>query len=79
MTVGPAHALAALLLEDADLRAAGLALDDGDDARVGDKRRAGQDFAAVFFDEQHLFEGQLGARLAGGAVQVATPPGVTLT
>ena len=57
-----------------------LAVDDGDDARVGDERRAGEDFAAVLFDEQHLVERELGARLAGGpATRVATPPGVTLT
>ena len=39
-----------------------------DDARVGDKRRAGEHFAAVFLDEQHLLERQFGARLAGRAV-----------
>ena len=69
MALGPAHALAALLLEDADLRAARLAFDHADDPGVGDERRAGEDFAAVFFDEQHLLERQLGAGLARRAVE----------
>jgi hypothetical protein len=65
---GPAHTLAALFLEDANLGAARLAFDGRHDARVGDEGRAGEDFAAVFFDEEHLFERELGARLACGAV-----------
>src|SRR4029078_7929168 len=40
-----------------------------DNAGVGDKRRPGQDLAAVFFDDQHLIEGEFGARIAGGAIQ----------
>src|SRR6185437_1579738 len=48
--------------------AAGLALDRRHDARVGDEGGAGEDFAAVFFDEEHLFERQLGAGLAGRTV-----------
>ena len=43
-------------LNDADLRPAGFAVDDRDDPRVGDKRRAREDLAAVFFDDQHLVE-----------------------
>ena len=51
-----------------------------DDAGVGDERRAGEDFAAVLFDEQHLLERQLGAGLAGRAVDASrSRPGVTLT
>ena len=50
-----------------------------DDPGVGDKRRAGEHFAAVLFDEQHLFERQFGARFARRAVEVAKPPGVTLS
>ena len=46
-----------------------LAFDDADDAGVGHERRAGEDFAAVLLDEQHLIERQLGARLAGRAVE----------
>src|SRR5262245_14828940 len=65
---GPAHALAALLLEHADLRPARLALDDRDDAGVGDERRTGEDVAAVLFDEQHLFERQFGPGFTDGAV-----------
>src|SRR5262249_10177221 len=65
---GPAHALAALLLEHADLRPARLALDDRHDAGVGDERRTREDLAAVLFDEQHLFERQFGPRFADGAV-----------
>ena len=68
MTFRPAHALAALLLEHANLGSARLAFDDADDARVGDKRRAGEHFAAVFLDQQDLVERQFGARLAGRAV-----------
>src|SRR5438445_6626276 len=68
MPLRPAHALAALLLEYADLRPARLAFDDGQHARLGDERRAGHDFATVFFDEQHALERQLRARLAGSSV-----------
>ena len=68
MPLGPAHALAALLLEHADLRAARLAFDDGYDAGLGDKRRARHDVAAVVLDEQHLLDRQLVARLAGRSV-----------
>src|SRR5437773_1887827 len=67
MPLGPAHPLAALLLEHADLRSPRFAVDDGDDLGVGDEGRAGEDFSAVFFDEQHVFDGQLGAGLAGSS------------
>src|SRR5262249_27823131 len=56
VSFGPAHALASLLLEHANLRTARLALDDGVDLRVGHKRGAGEHLAAVLLDEQHLFE-----------------------
>src|SRR5262245_39085975 len=68
MALGAAHAFAALLLEDPDLRAARLALDDGNDASVLDKRGAGDDFAAVLFNEQDLAQRELGSRFARRAV-----------
>src|SRR5688572_31495129 len=46
----PAHVLAALLLEHADLRTARLAVDDAENLDVGDKRRTGQDLAAVLLE-----------------------------
>src|SRR5256885_950353 len=69
MSLRAAHALAALLLEHANLRSARFAFDDRFHAGVGDERRAGRDFAAVFFDEQHLLERELGARFAGRSVE----------
>src|SRR5215471_3876294 len=69
MTLGPAHALPALLLEDADLRPARLTFDDCDDLRIRDKRRARQHFAPVFFDEQHAAERYFRAGFAGRAVE----------
>src|SRR6185436_836351 len=63
MSARAPDALAAALLEHADLRAARLAVDDADDLHVGDERRAGEDFAAVLFDEQHLIDRDLRARL----------------
>src|SRR5438045_6961597 len=68
MALGPAHALAALFLEDANLRPARFAFDDGDDARLGDERGAGEDLTAVLLDEENTVVGQLGAGLAGGAL-----------
>src|SRR6185295_14355283 len=56
MAFGAAHALPALLLEDPDLGAARLAFDNRKDASVLDKRGAGQNLAAVLFDEQDLAE-----------------------
>src|SRR5689334_20412313 len=64
----PAHALATLLLEHANLRAARLAVDDGDDAGIGHVRRTGENFTAVLLDEQHGLERHFRARLADGAV-----------
>src|SRR5437867_100043 len=66
---GPAHALAALLLEHADLRASRLAVDDRHDTRVGDERRTREDLAAVFLDNEHLIERQLVAPFTGRAGQ----------
>ena len=63
MTLGPAHALAALLLEHADLRAARLAVDHAEDAGIGHEGRAGEHFAAVFLDEQHAVDADFLARL----------------
>src|SRR5579862_9064570 len=62
MTVGPAHALAALLLEDADFRPAGFAFDDRHDTGVGDERGTGENLAAVLFDDQHLVDDHFRAR-----------------
>ena len=47
-----------------------LAVDHADHLRVGDERRAGDDVARVLFDEQHLVERELRARLAGRAVDL---------
>src|SRR5262245_33070732 len=68
MPLGPAHALAALLLEDADLRAARFAVDNRHHLGVGDVGCAGEDLAAVCFDEQDLFDRQLLTRFADGSV-----------
>src|SRR3954463_3343304 len=57
MPLGPAHTLAALLLEDADLGSAAFTLDHADDARVRDEGSAREHLAAVLFDEQHVREG----------------------
>src|SRR5215212_7534375 len=64
MPFRPAHTLAALLLEHADLRSARLALDDARDACAADDRRARHDFAAVLFDEEHVGERQFVTHLA---------------
>ena len=64
MTFGAAHALPPLLLEHADLRSTRLAVDNCQDARVGDEGRAGDDLTAIVLDEQHLLERQLRAGLA---------------
>src|SRR5438445_5115826 len=64
MTFGAAHALPPLLLEHADLRSARLAVDNGQDARVGDEGGAGDDLTAIVLDKQHLLERQLRAGLA---------------
>src|SRR5438132_1092687 len=56
-----------------DNRAAGLALDDGVNLRVGDEWRAGEHFAAVLLDEEHLFERYLGAWLSHAAGDQGDP------
>src|SRR5438876_2845488 len=53
------ESLAALLLEHAQLWAARLAVHHADHLGVGDKRRARDDVAGIFLDEEHLFEGEL--------------------
>src|SRR5215204_2265506 len=63
MTLGPAHALAALLLEDADLRAARLAVDHAEHLDVGHERGAGKHFTAVFFEEQDAIDADFVASL----------------
>src|SRR5262245_42160925 len=68
VSLRPALALAALLLEHADLRPARLAFDDAHDAGVRDVRRSGQHFAAVLFDEEYLLECDARALLGHAAV-----------
>src|SRR5512147_1766460 len=62
VALGQAIALAALVLEDADLRAGRVALDLGQDLRAGDERIA--DLELVAADEEHLAELDLVARFA---------------
>ena len=69
MALGPAHALAALLLEHPNLRAARLAVDDADDLDVGHERRPREHFAAVLLEEQHAVDGDFLARPRVDAVE----------
>src|SRR5262245_26185856 len=73
MPLGAAHALPALLLEDADLWPARLAFDHPDDLGIGHKWRTRQHFAAVFFDEQALVDRELRAGLARRAIDRGDP------
>src|SRR5439155_26793997 len=59
MSLGAAHALPALLLENPDLGTARLAVDDAHDLDVGDERRSGQHLAAVLFKEQDAVDAHL--------------------
>ena len=68
MTARLPESLAALLLEYANLGTARLAVHHAEHLRVGDKRRAGNDVPGIFFNQQHLLEQELRARLAGHAV-----------
>src|SRR5215213_2873906 len=68
MAAGLAEALAALLLEHANLGAARLAVDDTDHLRVGNKWRPGEHLAAVLFEKEHLLEGDFLADLSLEAV-----------
>ena len=79
MAPGLRDALAALLLEHADLRAARLAVDHAEHLGAGHERRAGQHFAAVLLDEQHLVEGDPGPAAASMRSTATTAPGSTLT
>jgi hypothetical protein len=54
MTLGAAHALAALLLEHPDLRPTRFAVDDTDNPDVGNERRSGKHLAAFLFQDEHL-------------------------
>src|SRR5262245_23766760 len=63
------HPFSPFLLEHANFGPARLALDEGHDACIGDEGRAGDDVAAVLFDEQHLLECELAARRARRALQ----------
>src|SRR2546423_7198011 len=67
MSLRATHALASLLLEHADLRTAGFAVDDADDLGVGDERRAGQHLA-VLLEQQHAIDADLVARLRVDAI-----------
>src|SRR5204863_6258654 len=75
VTLGVARTLAALFLEDTNLGPASYALNDGDDARVGDEGGAGENFAAVLLDEQYVVDRELIARRAGRAVNRHELPG----
>src|SRR6266571_3533742 len=66
--LGVPLALAALLFEDANLRPARLTVDDGDDARVGDKGRADDNFAAILFHQEHVLHRELIPTRAYGSV-----------
>src|SRR5262245_57667274 len=70
MSPRAAHALAPLLLEDADLRTARLAIYDADDIHVRDVRGAGQHFAAVLFEHEHLVDGHFVAVVGVETVDV---------
>src|SRR5512147_2911840 len=59
-----AHALAALLLEDADLGPAQLAVHHAGDPGIRHEWSAGQHLAAVLFDHEHLVERHFAAGLA---------------
>src|SRR5207237_831526 len=74
MPLGPAHALAALLLEHPDLRSARLAVDHAEDLHVGHERRAGENLAAVFFEKQDAIDGHFVARLGVKAVDFDEGP-----
>src|SRR5688572_2134815 len=73
-----AHALAALLLEDADLRATRLSLDDAEDLGARDERRAGDDVPRRVLEDQDLVDADLLARLGGHAVHRDHGPGSDL-
>src|SRR5687768_427022 len=63
-----AEALAALLLEHAQLGTARLAVHHAEHGGVGDERRAGDDVSSVLFDQEHLLELEFRALLAGHPV-----------
>jgi len=63
VTAAAAHALPALLLEHANLRAAALTFDDREDLRACNERRAREHVAAVVLDEQDLAQRHFIARL----------------
>src|SRR4030081_259307 len=68
VTTRLSKSLAPLLLEHADFRAAGLAVYDADDLRVRDEGSAGEHLPSLFFQEQHLIEGDLLADLGLDAI-----------
>src|SRR4051812_39640092 len=75
VTLGAAHALAALLLEHADFRPTRFALDNGNNPGICNKRRAGEHLPPVFSDEEPLAECYFGARLPCRAVERGKPAG----
>src|SRR5688572_17661557 len=65
-----AESLAAPLLENAHLRAPGLAVDDPEHFHAADERGAGHNFSAVPRQKQYLIEGHFRARIGGPAVEL---------
>ena len=63
-----AETLAALRLEDPQLRATCVTFDDADHFRVGHERCTGKDLPGIFLDEQHLIEGELRPSVARRSV-----------
>src|SRR6478672_11835307 len=78
MSLGAAHALAALLLEDANLRTARLAVDHAQHPDVGDKRGAGEDFAAILLEKEDAVDAHFVARAGVEAVDFDDGPGSDL-
>ena len=80
VSLRPAEALAALLLEHPDFRAARSTVHDRDDARVGHVGGPGEHLAPILADEKHLLESHLIAgRHTVDRSTVTTIPGLTLT
>src|SRR5512142_2656201 len=63
-----AHSLALLLLEDAHLRSAGVAVDHAHHPGTRHERRSRENLAAVLLDHQHLVERDLAALLGADPV-----------
>src|SRR5476651_1078141 len=70
MSARLAEALAALLLEDPDLRTARFTIDDAEHSGARHERRAGEQFAALFCQKQDLLEGDRGPGIACSAIHL---------